>query len=68
MEHAADGRAAPRWRALGAACAVDAADPVGASMLVVAEVLEIHTAHGEPDAAEAMAYRDRAFTRLGERL
>lgn len=42
--------------------------PVGASMLVVAEVLEIHTAKGEPVAAEAMAYRDRAFTRLGERL
>lgn len=42
--------------------------PVGGSMLVVAAVLEIHAAEGEPDSSEAMAYRDRAFTRLGERL
>lgn len=42
--------------------------PVGDSMLVVAEVLEIHTGPEDPAASAPMAYRDRAFTRLGERL
>lgn len=42
--------------------------PVGGSMLVVAEVLEIHTPPEEPGNSDAMAYRDRAFTTLGERL
>ncbi|GAA1324453.1 flavin reductase family protein [Leucobacter albus] len=42
--------------------------PVGDSMLVVAEVLEIHTGSADPAASAPMVYRDRAFTRLGERL
>lgn len=41
---------------------------VGGSMLVIAEVLEVLAAPGEPEASNAMAYRDRAFTRLGERI
>lgn len=42
--------------------------PVGSSMLVVAEVIEIHTETDPENSAEPMAYRDRAFTLLGPTL
>lgn len=42
--------------------------PVGDSMLVVAEVLEVHAGPEDPGASVPMAYRDRSFTALGERL
>lgn len=59
--HLADARSALRARSLQQTA-------VGGSMLVIAEVLEIHAAAAAPPAGDAMAYRDRAFTRLGGRL